>query len=368
MKLKNLSFGLLPLCFSLITHAGTMGESPAHFEVSGAWLYLQPMSNNHTYAYYVAGEQPFSQSWHAQSVDPSYTSAFELGLLYQFRDSSLGASVDWIHLSSKDSASKRGNQTTQFTNVAFVGPPFDMGPQVFGIRRAETQLKYNYDNVAINLEKNFTPSTERIKAKIMAGINLLSLKQNFSTTFGNFVGATTPLTAPLPADPNFSFNIHSTSKFRGLGPDLGLGGQLELFKGFSLVGTVFGSLNVGQTKVDEDFRSTSTTLQQNGFAVSRQQITTPSKTQVVLGFDGKLGLMYQIQTKQVPNFSVECGYRLISYLNAISTTSPQNLVETGTTPGLPDFATGTMGIVSAAQQDRPFNLNGPYVALKLSVA
>ncbi|MDR3501194.1 MAG: Lpg1974 family pore-forming outer membrane protein [Legionella sp.] len=342
-------------------------QDTQRIDVSGAWLYLKPMSNNHTYAYYVAGQQPFYQSWHAQSINPSYASSFELGVVYHIKESTFTGSVDWIHLASNDSASKQGNQTTDFTHVAFVGPPFDMGPQVFGIRQADAKLKYNYDNVAINLEKVFSLSDGWLSAKVMAGVNILYLQQDMSTTFSDFVGATTPLTSPLSADPNFLFNVHSTSTFTGAGPDLGLNSQLALFNGLSIVGAAFGSLNVGTVSIQEKFSATSTPLRQNGIGLSQQQITTPNKTQVVPGFDGKLGLMYRIKTQQLPNFSVEGGYRVIAYMNAISTTTPQTLVQTGTTPGLPDISTGTMGIISASQQDRPFNLNGPYVALKLSV-
>lgn len=365
MMFSRGSLGSIALCFSMFAHAGTMAGIPL-FEITGSWLYLKPMSNNHTYAYYVAGEQPYSQSWHAQSVNPSYSSAFELDFFYHFPESLLNANVDWIHLDTSDSASKRGNQSTDFATVAFVGPTFNMGPQVFGIRRADAELRYDYDDVAINLEKIFVLSEEWLSAKIMGGVNSLYLRQSLSTTFSDFVGATTPLTFPLPADPNFSFNIHSVSKFMGAGPDLGLHGQLNLFKGLSIIGTGFVSLNVGSTSVQENFQSTSTELINNGIAISKQQITTPNKTQVVPGFDGKLGLMYQIKNKWISDFRVEGGYRVITYMNAISTTTPQTMVDTGT-GNLPNFSTGTMGIVSAAQQDRPFNLNGPYLALRLSV-
>jgi hypothetical protein len=87
---------------------------------------------------------------------------------------------------------------------------------------------------------------------------------------------------------------------------------------------------------------------------------------VVPGFDGKLGLLYQFRNQRLSNLSLEVGYRVISYMNAISTTSPQTLVQPGTDDATPEFSTGTMAIVSMTQQDRPFNLNGPYITLKLN--
>lgn len=266
------------------------------YEISGAWLNLKPMSSNHTYAYYVAGTQPYFQNWSAQSINPSYSPAFELGLLYNLKETSLNASIDWIHFASSDSSEKQGNQVTEVSDVEFVGPPFEMSPAVFGIRQVDAELKYNYDNVALNLEKIFSVSESWLSAKIMAGVNFLYLKQNFSTTFSDMIGAgPAPNTYPLPPDPAFSFNLLSHSEFIGAGPDLGLNGQLEIFKGLSIVGTAVASLNAGTISVQENFSSTSTRLTQIGIGVSKQQITTPNKTQIVPGLDGKLGLMYQIQ-------------------------------------------------------------------------
>lgn len=365
MLLKKIVFSLALLS---ATTAYSNQQKPNHLELAFGWLDLKPMSNNYTYAYYVSGTQPYFQDWHAQTIDPSYSSAFELGVLYQLKEMPLNANIDWVHLSSTDSAYKQGNQTLQVANIEFVGPPFEMSPPVFGIRRADAELKYHFDDVAINLEKIFMSPKKWMNAKIIGGINILYLKQNFSTTFSDLVGAEpTPYTYPLPADPSFSFNIQSISQFMGIGPDLGLNGQLEIFKGLSITGTACGSLAVGTISVQENFKATSAQLTQKGIGVSKQQITTPNKTQIVPGFDGKLGLIYKISSQHIPHFSIEGGYRLMSYMNAISTTSPQTLVQPGTNPAVPEFSTGTMAIVSVTQQDRPFNLNGPYATLRFSV-
>lgn len=359
---------VLSVAFLGVATAYANDQGKNLLQVQLGWLNFKPMSNNHTYAYDVAGQQPYYQDWHAQSINPSYSSAFELGLQYRFQPDQFNASVDWIHLSSSDSANKKGNQTLQFKNIEFVAPPFEMSPPVFGIRRADAQLHYNYDNVAVNLEKIFASSHTWMRAKITGGINILRLKQTLSTTFSDLVGAEpTPYSTALPPDPSFTFQLQSISEFMGAGPDLGLSGQLEIFKGLSIIGTASGSLNVGTLSVQENFTSTSATLTQNGIGVSKQQITTPNKTQIVPGFDGKLGLLYQFKNKSASNFSIEGGYRLITYMNAIATTTPQTLVQPGTNPGVPEFSTGTMAIVSINQQDRPFNLNGPYVMLKLDL-
>ncbi|RUR11640.1 hypothetical protein [Legionella sp. km772] len=56
-----------------------------HLELQFAWLNLKPMSNNYTYAYAVSGTQPYFQNWAAQAFNPSYSSAYELGLSFNYR-------------------------------------------------------------------------------------------------------------------------------------------------------------------------------------------------------------------------------------------------------------------------------------------
>lgn len=363
MFLKKIMLPIALICATTIY----ADEQANQVAINLGWLYLKPTSNNHTYAYYVSGTQPYNQSWHAQAINPSHSSAFELGLEYIFQDNKLGLAGNWVHLHSTDSANKQGNQTLEVANIEFVAPPFEMSPPVFGIRHAEAQLSYNYDDFMVNLEKILTTPTW-MHAKIIAGIKVLRLKQTMDTTFSDLVGAEpTPYTYPLTPDPSFSFEIQSISNFIGVGPDLGLTAELEILKGLSVVGAAFASLNVGTTSIQENFTSTSQSLTQLGIGVSEQQVTTPNKTQIVPGFDGKLGLRYQFKSLHNLNTTLEAGYRLISYINAISTTNPQTLVQPGQNPSVPEFSTGTMAIVSMTQQDRPFNMNGPYLELKLTI-
>lgn len=335
-------------------------------EVDLSWLYLKPGSNNHTYAYYVAGTQPYYQDWHAQAVNPNYTSAFELDLRYAVTENQLNMALNWLHLHSDDSASKQGNQTINVANIEFVGPPFEMSPPVFGIRHADANLQYHYDEMTLNLEK-ILDTPRWMKAKAIFGINTLYLKQNLTSKFSDLIGAEpTPFTYPLLPDPSFSFQIEAISKFIGVGPSLGLNGQIDITDGLSIIAAASGSLNVGTISVQENFTSTSARLTSLGIGVSKQQITVPNKTQIVPGFDGKLGLLYQFKIFNTVNTSIEGGYRLITYMNAISTINPQTLVQPGDNPDVPEFSTGTMAIVSMAQQDRPFNMNGPYLTVGFS--
>lgn len=194
------------------------------------WSDLKPMSNNHTYAYEVAGTQPLFQDWHARVVNPTYTSAWELGLQYALQPNQYGLSLNWLHLNSNDKAFQQGNQTLDLADIEFVAPPFEMSPPVFGIRRADAKLKYYFDDITFNMEKSFEIST-CIHAKLLGGLNIVRLKQNLTTIFSDYVGSLpTAYSYALPPDPLFSFQVQSISQFIGIGPDLGVTGDIEILK------------------------------------------------------------------------------------------------------------------------------------------
>ena len=59
---------------------------------------------------------------------------------------------------------------------------------------------------------------------------------------------------------------------------------------------------------------------------------------------------------------------MATYLNAISTIVPQTLVQPGTVVATPEFATGTMAIVSTKDTSHPFYYNGPFLNLIVDIA
>jgi len=83
--------------------------------------------------------------------------------------------------------------------------------------------------------------------------------------------------------------------------------------------------------------------------------------------DSKLGVFYNYQGRNIPDLTIEAGYRMASYLNAISTISPNTLVQPGTVVTTPEFATGTMAIVSTNSRSGPFNFNGPFLNVKIAM-
>lgn len=331
-------------------------------------LYLQPSSSNLKYAVFVSGDQPLSQSWHNQTLKPSYSPALELGYQYGIPQSLYNASIDWIHLHTNDSSSKQASQNTDVSTVEFVAPAYDVGPAVFGIKRGASRVKFNFDSIELNFGKNFEFSPS-VVARLFGGINVLRINQMLTTTFSDFAGTPpTSLSYGLTPDPFFNFQTKNVSKYLGAGPDLGFNVQYKSDYGVGVVGQFLGTLTAGTNSVTDNFSSRSTRLLVGGMLSSQQSITAPDMTQVVPGFDAKLGLLYNHAWQNFLDVTIEAGYRMAYYMNAISDINPATLVQSGHSTITPEFATGTMAINSTDARNRPFSLNGPYIDIQLALA
>jgi hypothetical protein len=59
---------------------------------------------------------------------------------------------------------------------------------------------------------------------------------------------------------------------------------------------------------------------------------------------------------------------MATFINAISTISPNTLVQPGTVVVTPEFSTGTMAIVSTNSKTGPFSYRGGFLNLKVDLA
>jgi hypothetical protein len=271
-------------------------------------------------------------------------------------------------LNSNDTSSKQASTSTDLTTVEFVGPPYEMSPPVFGIKHVDSRVNYNFDDILFNVGR-FVEFDNHVQAKFFGGVSVLKLNQTINTTFSDMAGTpATPYSYPLAPDPSFSFQTQNVSKYLGAGPDLGMKLRFKTSSGFGVMGEFLGMLTAGTMQAQDNFTSTSSRLTTLGIGVSQQQITTPNATQIVLGADGKLGVFYTFEGKNIPEFTIEAGYRIATFINAIQTISPNTLVQPGTVIVTPEFATGTMAIVSTNSPSSPFNFNGPFINFKLAIA
>ena len=354
-------------CLTISLCPPVFADSPnnkTNFHIEG--LYLQPNSNNLKYAVFVSGNQPYQQSWHNKSINPGYSPAFELGFDYAIHESSYNVSIDWLHANTSDSGSAQASQNTDVATVQFVAPPYDVGPAVFGIKRADSNVKSNLNNVNLDVGKVFEYGAE-LKGRVFTGISILNISQKLTTTFSDYAGSPEiPGQAyALPADPDFYFTSKNTSDYNGVGPNVGVYLQYENSYGFGVAAQFTGALTVGSISAKDKFTSASHRLIALGMNPSQQEITTPNTIQFVPSFDGKIGVLYDHAWSTIST-TIEAGYRFTYYINAISTISPDTLVQAGDDPAIPEFSTGTMAINSTTSTNGPFSLSGPYLNLMVN--
>src|SRR5438045_2029005 len=133
------------------------------------------------------GISPIINSWHNQTINPGYSPTFEVGANYAFRQSPYNISFDWLHAGTNDSSSKQASENTDIATVEFVAPPYDVGPAVFGIKRASSTVKNNFNSVGINFGKIFEYGTN-LRGRVFSGINVLNINQSLTTTFSDYAG------------------------------------------------------------------------------------------------------------------------------------------------------------------------------------
>lgn len=343
----------------------SMDYNKTYLDVS--LLFLQPNSDNLKYATFVSGVQPYYQSWHYQAITPDYHAAFELIFNYAFNHSPYSASILWTRLNSDDSDSKQASTNTDLTTVEFVAPPFEMSPPVFGIKHGDSKVNFDFNNVALDVSRIFVFGPH-IQTQLFGGLSILDLDQTVTTTFSDYAGSpATPYSYPTPPDPMFSFELKNKSRYVGAGPNLGLAVQYETDSGFGLMGQILGLITAGTIKTGDQFTSTSARLTALGIGTSHQEISAPDATQVVFGADGKLGAFYHSRKRLFSRFTINAGYRMATFINAIATVNPNTLVQPGTVVVTPEFATGTMAIVSTDNRSRTFSFNGPFVDVKVDI-
>lgn len=361
----NLASLLFGSCIAHATNEYINNKSFFYLSV----LDIKPNSDNLKYATFVSGVQPYFQSWHYQAISPSYHPAFELGYNYAIHDTSYSAALFWTHLQSNDTDSKQASTSTDLSTVEFVAPPFEMSPPVFGIKHVDAKVNFGFDEVLLNVSKLFDFGSH-VEARLSGGLGIINVNETLTTTFSDYAGSPgTPYSYATPPDPLYSFALKNVSRYVGIGPNVGFNAQYQTDSGFGVMGQILGLVTVGSISTEDDFTSTSTRLTALGIGTSNQKITAPNATQVVLGADGKLGVFYHFPKSFIPNTSItiDAGYRMATFLNAISTVNPNTLVQPGTVVITPEFATGTMAIVSTDARSRPFSFNGFFLDLKADI-
>lgn len=321
------------------------------FELFGDWLFLQP---NGSSIYYAVEAFPYNTSlpvpevspnWTVFEIDPGYHSGFEVGSRFLFPKNDMTLEINWERLHSKDSDSMEVTPLSYGTGN-MVGPFFDIGPNSAVYKTAKGRAVFHFDAANLIFGKGIC-FANALKAHFYAGAGFARIKQSLSSTFSN------PATS-------ISRTIYNFSTFTGGGPEVGLDFDYNLGCSFYFTGNSSIALYMGQLKNNTTFTSVSPALSQPNV----QQTTVPNRTQLIPGFEEKLGFSYAASFDRC-EITFGAGYQFQIYLDAVQSvdmTSPQVL------PSLLPSTAVQVGVYAVGFERTLSNfiLTGPYVSMDIS--
>jgi len=333
---------------------------PSHFssvnvEMFGEWLFLQP---NGSSTYYAAEAFPFnteialpevSPSWKIFEISPSYHSGFAVGSSFLFPENSIDLEINWERLHTHDSDSMSVSPESYGTGN-MVGPLFDIGPNSAAYKSAKGKATFHFDAVNVTVGKKIC-FMDDLSAHFYTGAGVLRIRQSISSLFSKTDGLT-------------SRGVYSLSQFLGAGPEFGIDFNYRLIRSFSFIGHSSMGLYMGQLKNHTTYTSTSPDLANANIPQpNKQRTTVPNRTQLIPGFEEKLGFSYAISGKKY-QFTLSAGYQFQIYLDAVQSvdmTAPQVL------PSLTPGATVNMGVYAVGFERTLSNfiLTGPFASASI---
>lgn len=324
------------------SHSVYLFSPPCTFFVNFDALILQPSSSN---LYYAAEADPLpapTPNWKIHEVHPGYHFGFDIGVGGVFHSANSSLTLDWEHFHSLDS-----NRKT-LPSSDMLGPFFEIGPDAGPYKKAQGHAFFRFNEV--NLDYGiFVNFGNRLGTEIFAGVSFLKLRQILHTKFSSL-------------DESVIRTIKTPSLFVGLGPQLGIDFSYRISKGFDLIGEGIASFYVGKMKNHTTYDSASAALIPLNIDPPNEQRTSVSnRSQVVPGFEGKLGLSYSYFFCKHYMIHLEAGYKAQIYLNAIQSTDMNSQVD------LPPLPQATVGVYARTFQRNlsNFSLAGPYAAIEL---
>ncbi|MBS0649397.1 MAG: hypothetical protein JSS10_09285 [Verrucomicrobia bacterium] len=334
-------------------------QPPSHcsnvtFEVFGNWLYLQPNGSD---LYYAAEAFPYdtsiaqpavSPNWKIFEVQPGFHSAFEVGINFLLPYNDMNIELNWERFRAHDVTSMKVTPLSVGTGN-MVGPIYDIGPNSAHYKQARGSVHFDFDEVNLFVGKSICAFKD-FTLRLYLGASFAAIDQKMKAHYAN-------------SDAQTARQIESISSYWGIGPQMGLDLYYQMVRDFYLTGNSVISLYMGRIRNHTTFKSDSPDLAAVGVAEPNVQRTrVPNRTQVIPGFEERLGFAYMHGYKKW-QLNFEIGYLFQIYLNAVQSVDML-------TQALPNFAPGdlpTMGVfaVTFNRTLSNFILSGPYASLKL---
>lgn len=315
------------------------GSRPG-FEFSLAFLALKPGATNLNYVIYNKELPTQSPTWLEKEIQPESSGAFELGGRYNFTEGR-DINLNWTHLSSSTSASVAAPDASYF-----LGPDYEIGPAGLTTRNATGKAQFNYD--VVNLDAGQTVDFGRhVETRFFIGLSDAFLREQVNATYS---GATVTGAHQGP----YSIMQEVTANFTGLGPRVGFDASYITQSGFGFIGQAAASVLIGSSYSKTTYVGSSQELKDlYNQALNFQSIRDQNVTQVIPGFDAKLGAIYSRAFSKGTLFTLAGGYQAAVYVNAINQYLPASLVV--------PLSTGGIFVSTMSHTQSNYSVQGPFV-------
>ncbi|KTD22772.1 major outer membrane protein [Legionella lansingensis] len=325
---KCLSAMFTSLCIASVASAGTTGEesictsslcafdNPGGFYISGAALYVRPSETGiglatDSWQYALPGGNVRSVS---KPFDPEHEWEGSVTLGYDFPMTANHIEMSYLRLDNNTHVvNDTEDAPISFSSIFFPNILIPLTPGAILV--SDTQLHYELNQVDLKVGRLYRDTAGNFNIRPSLGARYISLDhhQTFITS-GNVI-----------------------SEYDGVGPLFSLEGRYGLSKGFGLVGYFDYALIVGQINAHSHVTVLGTDF----------SFTSPKRDRIVNNLTGKLGINYHYIFTNLSTLTLEAGYQVSEYINAM------------------DMIRGDIGVRQkiAGLETTSFGFRGPYVSL-----
>ncbi|MHA7840388.1 MAG: Lpg1974 family pore-forming outer membrane protein [Gammaproteobacteria bacterium] len=322
-------------------------------EQIGSWslgieaLYWQPTNSDFQYALtrsQAASGNATNNVFRTKEVESDYDWGFRLDGTYHLPVQGKDIEVSWVHF-DENQVSKNGSAyRTGDDSVNAVNLPWDyLAPNLFPVdtQAIDTEefdsihakSEYEYDHVDLLFGQKIQVGS-RLRLHPFAGARWAEIDgKNTATAIFNAVLAD-----------DMSQRWRFSTDFEGVGPRLGMDGDIDLGYGFGVSIRAGFSLLVGQQKNDQ-------IVAQNNASASEIEVldhNVSSTIRLVPETDMKMGINYNHVFNQTWAIGLELGYEVSNYFDALDKS--------------------ILGSFDSVGHSTDFGWNGPYARFQVNIA
>lgn len=321
-------------CFEI-----TIPEFCAEYDAKFTFLYLKPSASNLDYATATRSLPIDSPDWDVKSIKPQYSAGVELNLDYTIPCTGNNLELTWTHLQTRDT------NAINASGSRFVTPIFAAEPQGEVFKSAKGRAAFHFDALNLTIGQFFDVGN-CLRFRIFGGPAFARIEQAITNFYRNNSN-------------NRNLRTHQNSNFTGGGILVGVNGSYQTCWGFSVIAEASGSVLAGLLERKMHFVSNSIDRERAGLSNPNfQSLGADDTTKVASSFDTKFGVNYLHEFCNGTTMTLEIGYRLGLYVDAIQTVHADSLVNP---PG-----DGTIAVSSIDHANSNFGFNGPYLSANLS--